>query len=394
MKYLNLFAFACSFVLTFLSLFSISAHSDWRAQMQVLRTQMEGLAPNLYSNSIEGPQQKDYVAKLKAMEKEVLKLDAELTNHTASAPDKDPTLPYMLKAFRRHISRSVESAEAGNYLYSRDLYRSGTAFCIACHTRNSNGVHFPQSVTNQNFTGKNWLDRMLMLTSSRQFDEAISEFRTQLTASPKTDRSRGPEVRPIEVEKGARLALAISLRVQNDPKLAKELVTLLKSSPMPSMTTKKLAETWANDIDTLNLIFKGDVGEAEALMNSARKLIGEFADREFVQGSPEADIKLMAVSQLMNALLLKPSSKLLRAEAYFYLGIVNEAFSYLGLWSLHEIYYEACIEELPHSALAQKCLQRYKGSLTFEFAGSFAERLLPSVRAQIAKFEKLADPKR
>ncbi len=377
---------------------AISLRADWRSQMLNLKVQLEELVPLVGFDNAPTLDKKAYLKKVIAIRDGVQSLDKELKQHVLALPDSDHSLPFLLKAFKRQTERAVEGLEGGEIAYARDLYRSSVAFCVACHTRNGTGVQYSAIQSLGEAKGKktsvNWLDKMMLLTASRQFDDAIADFKSEIAKPPKESK-----MKPAELEKGTRLALTVAIKAKKDPALAKEILKLVKASPVPSMTTKGLADTWSADVDLIaknpaaNL--SGDVKKRtpKQLMDFTKELVDPFIDRESVQGFPAADIKFIAVSGMMHDLLAMPKAKEYRPEAYLYLGIANEALAYLGIWSLHEVYYEACIEARPHTELAQKCYNRYKKSLSFDYSGTVGDHLLTSVQKQIEHYRSLAEAK-
>jgi hypothetical protein len=69
--------------------------------------------------------------------------------------------------------------------------------------------------------------------------------------------------------------------------------------------------------------------------------------------------------------LLKNSTKAPeQAEIEFMLGMSYETLSIPPYETLHEFFYESCIRHHPHSALSEKCYERYERSVYLGFTGS------------------------
>jgi hypothetical protein len=79
------------------------------------------------------------------------------------------------------------------------------------------------------------------------------------------------------------------------------------------------------------------------------------------------------------------------AEGLFLIGMSYDVLQDLGLWSLHQMYYQACIEKQPHSKLARRCYERYKDSIVFGYSGSSGIHIPPAVQLDLSRLENLAN---
>jgi hypothetical protein len=80
------------------------------------------------------------------------------------------------------------------------------------------------------------------------------------------------------------------------------------------------------------------------------------------------------------------------AEGLFLIGLSYDVLQDLGLWSLHEMYYQACIEKQPHSRLAQRCFERYKDSIILGYSGSSGMHIPGAVQVDLSRLQALARP--
>jgi hypothetical protein len=60
---------------------------------------------------------------------------------------------------------------------------------------------------------------------------------------------------------------------------------------------------------------------------------------------------------------------------------------------MHELYYEACVRELPHSSLAKRCYERYEQSVYVGYTGSGGTNIPDELQVILSELKKLASVK-
>jgi hypothetical protein len=123
------------------------------------------------------------------------------------------------------------------------------------------------------------------------------------------------------------------------------------------------------------------------MIERARELTADTDDWK-----PHSEVRYLRASVIMHDLLQKFPASPDVAEAFYLTGLSYERLQDLGLWSLHEMYFQACIKKSPHSHLAEKCYQHYSDSVKFDFTGSRGTELPISVEVNLKKLRQLAAP--
>ncbi len=359
----------------------------WQAKMGELSKSLSEIVPDLFSASSNRDKQafKEKVAKIYTISSQ---LDQSM-GHGIKSPDGDPTIPYIAELFRKDIERAYHGVEGGQLEYAKDILRSSVAYCIACHTRNQMGPQFPLiSAFADPLKKAPWIDRISFQAASRQFEVVNQEVTEQLT-NPKVKN----KVNGIELEKGVRIALAIAVRVQQDPQKAADLAQQVIVSAVATKDLKKSAEEWNKDI----LAWRGEKKKTyktdKDLIDDARVLVGKSANESFSALRPGTEIRYLRASLLMHELLRRFPQSTHQAEGLFLIGLSYDVLQDLGLWSLHEMYYQACIEKQPHTSLSKRCFDRYKDSVTLGYSGSSGTHIPQAVQLDLSRLQSLATPK-
>lgn len=369
-----------------LSFFAHAQQSDWNSKMRELSKAMSEALPELYAGSapLNREQFKDKVRNIYFISRDI----DESAHHGAISNDKDITIPYLSHLFREEIERAYWSLESGNDHYAKGVVRSSVSYCIACHTRTEMGPQFPliASLTSKS-KWTSWIDRVSFLAASRQFDGAYDEVLKQLKSSELPS-----DIKANDLEKSLNIALSISVRVKQNADLAEALAVAASNSKHLAPDVKKRAAIWINDIQQWKKEKKPDLKTADSYMVAARKLVGKLmtnGEMTWIHGN---EVRFLRSSVLMHELLARYPASPDGAEALYLIGISYDVLQDLGIWSLHDMYYQACIERKPHSDVARRCYERYKESVTLGYSGSGGVRIPGSVQIQMSRLERLANP--
>ena len=81
-------------------------------------------------------------------------------------------------------------------------------------------------------------------------------------------------------------------------------------------------------------------------------------------------VENLIASNLLHELISQSKNATQKAKYYHQLGEIYESLIDLGFWSLPESYYEACVKEVPKTAMAKKCFRDYERNILMGFSGS------------------------
>ena len=82
------------------------------------------------------------------------------------------------------------------------------------------------------------------------------------------------------------------------------------------------------------------------------------------------------------------------ADTMFLLGLSYEVLRERGHWTLHEVYYEACIRKAPHTQTAEKCFDQYEQAIYGSYTGSSGVSVPIEELKKLDELEILATPNR
>lgn len=359
---------------------------SWREQMGELSQALKDIGPDLFSKS-KTPGSKAFKAKAKKLYDISKAIDPD-TSHGAQVPDQDPTLPYLSSLFREDMGRAYRSLQAGHIDYAKGVIRSSVSYCIACHTRSNSGAQFPllSSFSSQLSTAS-WVDRISFQAASRQFDPVYNEVVRQLKGRQEK------QVTAMDLEKGVQIALAITVRVKQSPEQAMTLAKSVFNSPLMNDFMKKKAQLWIKDIGDWQREGPRTYEKDADYLAQATQLVGILDAKSEAAWKPGSEVKYLRASMLMHQMLGKYPNSPLAAEALYLTGLSYDVLQDLGIWSIHEMYYQACIEKKPHSELAERCYERYKESVIFGYSGSAGTFVPDIVQIHLKQLQRMAEVK-
>lgn len=354
---------------------------SWRAKMNELSVAMSEAITYLFPDPNRDV--KGLGEKIKKIHEITNGLDV-MSDHVRKAKDFDPALPYLAAMFKEDIERADAAMQEGNVDYAKAVLRSSTAYCIACHTRTKGGAEFPLIAAYADpLKTASWINKIEFMTASRQFDSVLSQVTTALTSEAK------PGVNALDLERATRLALSVAVRVKNDPAKARALARAVTRSPIASFSLKEGAKVWEDDIRLWEKERSKKYGKDVDLLNAAKALVDQaLKSKDPIGGHDE--VKYLRASMLMHDLLKNfPDSKL-HGEALYVIGMSYRTIQDLGVWSLHDKYFQACIDAQPHSTLAERCFKEYETSVVLGYSGSSGVHVPGSIKRHLERLSQKA----
>lgn len=355
--------------------------TEWRAKMNELAKALADTVPYLNTDPSLDP--KGFTEKVK----KVYDITQELKGgikHSMSVPDDDPALPYVADLMNEDLERAYKSLEDGHNDYAKGLIRSSISYCISCHTRMEGGTQFPAlKAFEKSFKTASWIEKIELQAATRQFDSVLKDVDVRLKSSGQNS---------MDMERAVRIALAIAVRVKKDPTKAAELAANVSKSKLVSEAMRSGAKVWLEDIGEWKKesgrTYKSDSEMIEAARGLMKKIMS--SDQYSLGGNGE--VRLLRASVLMHDLIKRYPKSTYLPEALYIIGMSYDVLRDLGLWSLHELYFLACVDKAPHTPMAQKCFKRYEESVTLGYTGSAGTHIPSSVRKYLDSVRKKAMP--
>ena len=357
------------------------APTTWQAKMQGLSTTLSDLLPMVASRAkFNNPKNLDRIT---ADTQQLKTLAHSLKMGTS--PNSDPTMRVMSSLFNEDLERALESLRGGNPDYSRQILKDTTAYCIECHTQTNNGPDFPRLSLTVDTNELSSLEQAEFFAATRQFGAALEAYKRVLAdqSMAKTD--------PFAWEQAARSALAIVVRVKMDTKETGALLAKIEALPTLPVSTKRAIKTWKKSLKEWQKEPRKPLKTADQVLAKSNSLIDEAQKmQEFPLDHSEDLLYFRAASLLHDLLATQDRTIEQTARALYLSGIASEATRDMNFWTLHETYYEQCIQVLPHSKQAKDCYERLKDSVTAGYSGSSGTRVPPEVQTRLNNLHELA----
>jgi hypothetical protein len=195
-----------------------------------------------------------------------------------------------------------------------------------------------------------------------QYDLALEKF-GEIVKNPSIAKSS-----PLEWQKAANYGIATAVRVKNDPHRALDFVNAILSSSAVPQFLKMDAQEWRTSLLEWQKESPKVYENKDELLTEAKRLVELAKQKQKYATDRNADILYLRATSVLHDYLGTNPQTSNTAEALLLLGVCYEILQDLELWSLHELYFEACIHIYPHSPIAETCYNRYEQSLFFGYS--------------------------
>lgn len=353
--------------------------ASWPQKMQAVGQEIGQILPYAYSRKeYHDPKNRQTIQiKLDRFEQVVHGIPAHLGQKLMG---KDPIVQYSLSHLKDDVRLAKESFDKGHTEYSRNVLRGSIGHCFRCHSRSELGPEY-DNVTP--LFGKLRLDpseKADVFVATRQYDKAISLLESVLK-SPSNFYEH-----PYEQERAIKRYLALVVRVKKDPSRAIHTIDQFLSRKNIPYYLAEDARQWKKSLRS----WMHEKGKKPDGFTQAKKLLKGAHKLQEYQTHQAANIEYLRASSLLHDEIRSTSKKVKRAEIYSLLGSSYEVLSDLGFWSLPEIYFEACVRELPGSSLAKGCYKSFERNVLWGFSGSSGIFVPREERERLEKLRKLA----
>lgn len=359
---------------------------SWNAKMAEIATTLTALIPYLFDDKkFQDPQNSQQILQLA---KKLRDLAHSIDQTKMGSPDHvvaegaDPAITLISHAFKDELERGYESLSSGNWEYGRRSYQTSVSYCISCHTRSNIGPQFPITNFDTQFKSLPPVQRMMLLAATRQFDASLVEYSSN-SAKP---------MDPFDLERATRVAMAVSIRVKNDPDHALMLLHLASQKQGAIGMFKEDLTSWRKSLVAWKEEAPARSNSESDLLKQANDLIHKAKLQQMYPMDAKGDIYYLRATSILHRLLKEYPNSSHIAEILYLNGLCYETLRDLGFWSLHEMYYEACVVNAPHSDIGQKCFKHLKDNITEGYTGSRGTNIPAKVVEKMETLEVLARP--
>ncbi len=302
-----------------------------------------------------------------------------------SSSNPDPSLALMTQLFAEEASRAQEALQAGRTSYARSIIQSLPGYCIECHTINQKGPQFSE-LTLKPSVPLYGMEKGEFLAATRQFDRALDEFKQVILDSG------AAKTKPMDWNRAVYYSLVISVRVKKDPDLALGIVQSVLDQKNAPYYMVQDAKNWKKTILDWKKEPKQTPNSEEGYREEMLRLTSAAHDTQKYPMDRSADILYLRASAAAHDLLQKYPSGAKSSEAFLFAGISYEVLKPAKIDDLHEFYYQACIQNSPHTSTAEICYHRFESSIYLGYTGSSGTAVPEPILQKLTQLKKLAEP--
>lgn len=347
----------------------------WSTSMQELSGELKDILPFIYSE-VEFRDEKNR----EKIQVGVLKLSKTSHNISPELGDKvagdDPIIQHSLASLSKDIDLAYQTYNEGNFEFSNGLLKESLRHCFRCHTRANIGPEFKG--LNMNFSGLRIspIEKAEVYVALRQYDSALQLLQGNITSGINFYEQ------PYVQERALERYLALMVRVKKDYlKSIQTLDQFLDKANLPFYLVENV-KAWKK-----SLVFwqkrKMDYKAANQMLKRATQL---QEDISFQAGM----VEYLLATQILHSTLAEQKNPSDKAKVYSQLGSAYEALIDLGYWSLPEVYYEACVDMVPNTKLAQSCFRDFERNVVLGYSGSAGVFIPKEERDKIKKLRTVA----
>jgi hypothetical protein len=314
--------------------------------------------------------------------KKLTRLAHDVDRGSEKAPDRDPSVVIFGRLFADEAKYGERVLKNGYEEYARDVYRSLSGYCISCHTRTQSGPSFSSLPLNPSGNTLSAFEKGSFFAASRQYDRAMAEYDRVL--------ADGVKALPVEWARSVKYSLAIAVRVKRDPVLTEQIIERVLKTPQAPFFLKQDAKKWLESAQAWKKERPHAGVTEDGLRAEAVRLWAEAHEFQRYPADHAADILYLRASAAVHDLLQFAPTGRYSGEAYLLAGMAYEVLSTFNIGELHEIYYEACIRNNPHTAASELCFQRFEAAVYEGFTGSGGTHLPDDLKDKLKKLEQLS----
>lgn len=340
---------------------------NWSASMRSLQKNLTDLEPFLFNlKDYNDPSKQTFIKeKLAALAKE-----SKNIGHNPTMIDRDPTVRFVASQFASDLERASLSFNEGKTEFARYQVMKVASACIQCHTRMQQGPAFNFSKSESFFNLMPPADQAEYLIASRRFDQAYDILIKQL-------EQEGPAKPNVwQAERMVGLALTIAVQYQQNIKNTEKLMTVLQKNKSTAVPIRDRMSGWKKSIDK----WKGESTKVLSL-----------DDYQKILKSKSSEIDAMRIIPGILSILSEKLSQEKLGQGLLLAGEAYEVLAPLFPMELHENYYESCVRNVPHTAMAKKCFMKLQDSIRSGYSGSRGVNIPLDIEVWLNNLNKLAE---
>lgn len=351
---------------------------SWHESMSQLKSSLTDLLPGIVDPvEFNKPKQLE-ITKVKVSEMAKI---ARVVKHNSFTQQADPSLKFIAKAFQEQIVKIDESLHLNRLDYARYSLLNLSSYCIQCHTRTAIGPQFNSQKLDLAVANLNELDKGEYYLAIREYEKAYNSFKTFLKQSTE---------KPTQftlIDKALRYGLSVTVKSLRDPDKGLELVSIIEGASHTPFYLKQNAMGWKKALIEWKNEPKPRSTSVDAVLTRVRGLVRKGLAQHEVVADRIGDIYFLRALADLHLLILGDVKKEKLAESMYLIGLCYESLKDLSMWSLHEDYYESCINTLPKSSWSALCYKKLEESVYLGYTGSSGTHLPDEARELLERLK-------
>lgn len=355
-------------------------NDNWRAEMQVMKATLTDLLP-FASNSeaFNSPENamkiQGYLQKLTSGSKTLIQFHGQLKN------TQDPTVGFVAQSFESNMTSIQDSILKGRRDYARFLILNTMSYCIECHTRTNSGPQFFGAETNKATLSLNPSERVEYFISTRQFKDALQTIEDAL--------KQNSDASLFVNEKLIRYGITLTVKYFQDPVAALKVLKLATSTKNIPFFLKRDIKSWEGALNEWKKE-KALTTIASKIEQSKNFISKAEAVNAKLNSLHAGDVWLLRANATLTGLFNESLTKEQKTKVLFLIGESYRLLPEHLFWTLHESYYEACIQTSPHTIQAEQCYDAYEDSVLQGYTGSSGTYIPETLQKHLKTLQKLA----
>jgi hypothetical protein len=355
----------------------------WSASMQDLKTSISNLLPIAASHeSFENPKNHQMIEE----QLSVLSKEASTIGKHATMAGRDPSVRYLSNAFTEDVKRIETSFKVGKKEFARYHVVNLTSYCIECHTRDSTGPNFGSEKLTSALQKLKPMERAEYELATRQYDLALEELK-KIISSNLDDKGN-----LFLVDKSMKLALAVTVKYQQSPDKALEVVSILEKSKNTPYFLKQNAVAWRASLESWKKEKVNTKDSVAAKLSRIEAKLAKASQMDSLTTDRSGDITYLRSLAELHTLLGGNLKKEEVGRTMYLIGVSYEAIRELEFLNLSENYFEGCIRTLPRTDWSSKCFKKYEESIYFGYSGSSGVQIPIDEQLKLKELQSLALP--
>ncbi len=361
--------------------------APWKAQMRGMSEQLMQLINEILNEPNEALSESKERERIARIGQAASSLES-LARGLKDAKDLDLGMKPIWAGLVSDISQGTTLWKEGHHAYAKTLFFRSTALCAECHTRTSGpsatGRVLPVDIQDPLLKLNAWV-------ALRDFDSALKEMKEGVR------NAAFRQSKPFEWERFVRAGLQVSVRGNDNPQEALELVrSVLQLKDLPVLFRQDVL-AWEKDLKAW-IKQRETQGDSKSMVESAawKQIQGLSASleksRQFAFDRSVEVGALRLSSELHRFLKQYPQSPRV-SQALELQGDAYEVLRPHAIWDISQSYWSACIRTRSHTEGARRCYRKLESSVVSAWTGSSGVNLPRSVVELLGEYRKLAGPR-